>query len=123
MNRIVTTALALAAAALVAGCAAPGPTARELDQQAQAVVQASFREQGIARLGLEGGWIGEDRQRGGLAIEPLGIGGEEACDQGRLRGPGVASPEQDFAAESAGAHDEDAANGILSRRLLREGRR
>lgn len=50
MNRIVTTALALAAAALVAGCAAPGPTARELDQQAQAVVQASFREQGIARL-------------------------------------------------------------------------
>ena len=84
---------------------------------------ADREEQGIARLGLEGGWIGEDRQRGGLAIEPLGIGGEEACDQGRLRGPGVASPEQDFAAESAGAHDEDAANGILSRRLLREGRR
>lgn len=41
--------LQLATAALLAGCAtAPGP--RELDQLAQGIVKASFREQGIAKL-------------------------------------------------------------------------
>jgi len=38
-----------AVAALLAGCAT-GPTPAELDQQAQAMMKASFREQGIAKL-------------------------------------------------------------------------
>jgi hypothetical protein len=40
-----------------------------------------------------------------------------------LRGPGGAGPEEHFPTKPPGAHDEDAANGTLSRRLLREGRR
>ena len=47
--------VALTAAVVVAGCASepatpPGPTSAELDQQAQAMMKASFREQGIAKL-------------------------------------------------------------------------
>jgi sulfur-oxidizing protein SoxX len=43
---------AVAAAALGLGCASapPAPTSDELDAQAQAMIRASFREQGIARL-------------------------------------------------------------------------
>lgn len=41
--------MALGAAALL-GCAAMGPSSAELDAQAQAMMQASFREQGIAKL-------------------------------------------------------------------------
>ena len=45
--------LVLAAAvstALVAGCATPPPSPAELDQQALAMIKASFRDQGIATL-------------------------------------------------------------------------
>ena len=45
-----TIVSALAAAAITAGCAAPGPAAPGLDQQARAVIQASFRDQGIAKV-------------------------------------------------------------------------
>ncbi len=43
----------LAAAVLVVGCATatgPGPTSAELDQQALAMIHASFRDQGIAKV-------------------------------------------------------------------------
>jgi len=47
-----TSAAAVAAATLLVGCATtpPGPTAAELDAQAMAMMKASFREQGIAKL-------------------------------------------------------------------------
>ncbi len=49
---IFLTTVAAAAAALLAGCATPppAPTAAELDAQAMAMMKASFREQGIAKL-------------------------------------------------------------------------
>ncbi|WP_197047218.1 sulfur oxidation c-type cytochrome SoxX [Paucibacter sp. KBW04] len=40
----------LGAAAQVLGCATPPPSPAELDQQAMAMIKASFREQGIAKL-------------------------------------------------------------------------
>jgi len=50
MNRnIATTAAALGAALLVAGCAT-GPSSAELDRQAMALMKASFRDQGIAKV-------------------------------------------------------------------------
>ena len=53
-HHLLLPAAALAAAMLVAGCAgsaAPAPpSAAELDRQALAMIQASFREQGIAKL-------------------------------------------------------------------------
>lgn len=49
-SRNPAAALALAATAvLLAGCAM-GPSPAELDRQAQAVIQASFRDEGIARV-------------------------------------------------------------------------
>jgi sulfur-oxidizing protein SoxX len=49
-SRTPAAALALAAtAALLAGCAM-GPSPADLDRQAQAVIQASFRDEGIARV-------------------------------------------------------------------------
>ena len=50
MKTISITACCLLAAVLVAGCAAPGPAAPSLDQQARSVIQASFRDQGIAKV-------------------------------------------------------------------------
>jgi sulfur-oxidizing protein SoxX len=44
-----STALAAFAAALVAGCAS-GPSPQELDAQAAAIMKASFRDQGIAKV-------------------------------------------------------------------------
>jgi sulfur-oxidizing protein SoxX len=43
------TLVAMVGAVLVAGCAM-APTARELDEQALAMIKSSFREQGIAKL-------------------------------------------------------------------------
>ena len=49
-SRTPAAALALAAtAALLAGCAM-GPSPADLDRQAQAAIQASFRDEGIARV-------------------------------------------------------------------------
>jgi len=49
MSTVVLMATSLCAALLVAGCASlPAPD--ELDRQAQAMIQASFREQGIAKM-------------------------------------------------------------------------
>ena len=50
MKRINTSAACLAAAAIAAGCAAPGPAAPSLDQEARSIIQASFRDQGIAKV-------------------------------------------------------------------------
>lgn len=49
---LLSTAAIAAAAALLAGCAtpAPPPTAAELDAQALAMMKASFRDQGIAKV-------------------------------------------------------------------------
>ena len=44
------TAAAVATLAIVTGCATPGPSAAELDRQALAAIQASFRDQGIAKV-------------------------------------------------------------------------
>jgi L-cysteine S-thiosulfotransferase len=49
MKKLQVIGAALMGAALVAGCASM-PTAAELDAQAQAMIKASFREQGIAKL-------------------------------------------------------------------------
>ena len=48
-TRFALTAAAVGAALLVAGCAT-GPSKAELDQQAQALMKASFRDQGIAKV-------------------------------------------------------------------------
>jgi sulfur-oxidizing protein SoxX len=48
-TRYALTAAAVGAALLVAGCAT-GPSKAELDQQAQALIKASFRDQGIAKV-------------------------------------------------------------------------
>jgi L-cysteine S-thiosulfotransferase len=48
-HRFRLTVATLLAALVVAGCAT-GPSPAELDQQAQAMIRASFREQGIAKL-------------------------------------------------------------------------
>ena len=48
-HRLRLTVAALLAALVVAGCAT-GPSPADLDQQAQAMIRASFREQGIAKL-------------------------------------------------------------------------
>ena len=50
MRSISTTACCMAAATLVAGCAAPGPAGPGLDQEARSIIQASFRDQGIAKV-------------------------------------------------------------------------
>jgi sulfur-oxidizing protein SoxX len=50
MRSISITACCLLAAVVVAGCAAPGPSAPSLDQQARSVIQSSFRDQGIAKV-------------------------------------------------------------------------
>ena len=44
------TATTVAAAGLLLGCATPMPAPQELDRQALAMIQASFREQGIAKM-------------------------------------------------------------------------
>ncbi|MGD9945726.1 MAG: sulfur oxidation c-type cytochrome SoxX [Burkholderiaceae bacterium] len=44
------TAAALAAAAFAAGCGTTAQSPQDLDQQALAMIQSSFREQGIAKL-------------------------------------------------------------------------
>jgi sulfur-oxidizing protein SoxX len=51
MNRkhLILPALAFAAAAVVTGCATL-PSAAELDREAQAIMKASFRDQGIAKV-------------------------------------------------------------------------
>lgn len=49
MNRKLTLAAAAAAVAIVAGCASL-PSAQELDREALAVIKASFRDQGIAKV-------------------------------------------------------------------------
>jgi len=49
MNKTVTLTAAVGAVALLAGCAS-APSAADLDQQALAMIKASFREQGIAKL-------------------------------------------------------------------------
>jgi sulfur-oxidizing protein SoxX len=48
-TRFTLTAAAVGAALLMAGCAT-GPSKAELDQQAQALIKASFRDQGIAKV-------------------------------------------------------------------------
>ncbi len=48
-HRFRLTVASMLAALVVAGCAT-GPSPAELDQQAQAMIRASFREQGIAKL-------------------------------------------------------------------------
>jgi len=48
MRTISITTCCLLAVAVVAGCAASGPAAPSLDQQARSIIQASFRDQGIA---------------------------------------------------------------------------
>jgi sulfur-oxidizing protein SoxX len=50
MKTISITACCLLAAVVVAGCAAPGPAAPSLDQQARSAIQTSFRDQGIAKV-------------------------------------------------------------------------
>ena len=49
-NPLRFTASTLAVAALLLGCATPQPTPEVLDRQALLMIQASFREQGIAKL-------------------------------------------------------------------------
>ena len=71
-SRIRLLNLSLAAAAALAGCAV-GPTSAELDRQAQAVIQASFRDEGIARV---------DRLRQDL--------GQQACSSGQAPADDVA---------------------------------
>ena len=71
-SRIRLLTLSLAAAAALAGCAV-GPTSAELDRQAQAVIQASFRDEGIARV---------DRLRQDL--------GQQACSSGQAPADDVA---------------------------------
>ncbi|MBX3634267.1 MAG: sulfur oxidation c-type cytochrome SoxX [Rubrivivax sp.] len=48
-KHIVLPALAVAAAAIVTGCATL-PSSAELDREAQAIMKASFRDQGIAKV-------------------------------------------------------------------------
>jgi len=48
-HRHIITALFVTAAGVLVGCAT-GPSPAELDRQAQAMIEASFREQGIAKL-------------------------------------------------------------------------
>lgn len=48
-NRLSAFAAASVAAILVAGCAT-APTSQELDREAMAVIKASFRDQGIAKM-------------------------------------------------------------------------
>jgi sulfur-oxidizing protein SoxX len=48
-TRFALSAAAVGAALFVAGCAT-GPSKAELDQQAQALIKASFRDQGIAKV-------------------------------------------------------------------------
>ena len=83
MNRnIATTAAALGAALLVAGCAT-GPTSAELDQQAAAAIKASFRDQGIAKV---------DRLNQDLGQAACSTGGEIADDVAeRVRDEALAS--------------------------------
>ena len=50
MKKTITVIAAAAAAALLAACAAPGPSSAELDAQALAMMKASFRDQGIAKI-------------------------------------------------------------------------
>ena len=50
MRSISITACCLLAAVVVAGCAAHGPAAPSLDQQARSIIQSSFRDQGIAKV-------------------------------------------------------------------------
>jgi len=71
-SRIRLLTLSLAAAAALAGCAV-GPTSAELDRQAQAVIQASFRDERIARV---------DRLRQDL--------GQQACSSGQAPADDVA---------------------------------
>jgi sulfur-oxidizing protein SoxX len=49
MNKTLVLAATVGALALLAGCAS-APSAADLDQQALAMIKASFREQGIAKL-------------------------------------------------------------------------
>lgn len=84
---------------------------------------ADRQNESVARLGLEAARVGQNWQRAGLAIGSAGVVGEEASDEAALRGPGGAGPEEHFPTKSPGAHDENAANATLSRRLLREGSR
>jgi L-cysteine S-thiosulfotransferase len=50
MKHIYLQATLVIGAALLAGCAAPPPSPRELDAQALAMIKASFRDQGIAKV-------------------------------------------------------------------------
>ncbi len=50
-KRIVLSALALAAGAIVIGCAtAPAPSAKDIDAAVQQTIKSSFRDQGIAKM-------------------------------------------------------------------------
>jgi len=50
MKTIKYTVTAAVAATLLAGCATPGPSTQDLDAQAQAMMKAGFRDQGIAKV-------------------------------------------------------------------------
>jgi L-cysteine S-thiosulfotransferase len=50
MKTIKYTVTAAVAATLLAGCATPGPSSQVLDAQAQAMMKAGFRDQGIAKV-------------------------------------------------------------------------
>jgi sulfur-oxidizing protein SoxX len=50
MKTIKYTVSAAVAATLLAGCATPGPSSLDLDAQALAMMKASFRDQGIAKV-------------------------------------------------------------------------
>ena len=79
---IATTAAALGAALLVAGCAT-GPSKAELDQQAAAAIKVSFRDQGIAKV---------DRLNQDLGQAACSTGGEIADDVAeRVRDEALAS--------------------------------
>ena len=50
MKKTITVIAAAAAAALLAACAGPGSSSADLDAQALAMIKASFRDQGIAKM-------------------------------------------------------------------------